>query len=485
MNQSGWRVFHLLAAPSIAILVALSLPRAVDGDVAQALALSAAGRWTVGCGIWMAWWWLTEPVPLPVTSLLPALIFPLLGVQSIEATLAPYADPLLFLFLGGFVLAAAIEKWGLHRRFAFSLLALSGGQSHRLVLSIMAATTFISFWLSNTATAVLMFPVALSLARQAEVEDNLRNCLVLGVAYSATIGGMGTLIGTPPNVFVSSFLHNQYHQTLDFWTWLGIGMPVVAVMMPATYWLMVRVIFPLGMQQVPLAFGERHESSWQWSRLDANARATLIIFGLAAFAWVTRELWVKVELGGIKPFAALTDAGIAMAAALALFIFPAAPARAPALAWEDTLRLPWGTLLLFGGGLSLAAAIGANQVDALLGQLLAGMPAVPKPLAIAAIATTVIFVSEVASNIATAAALTPLLAAAAPSLGLTAVEAAIITALSASSAYMMPVGTAPNALAYGSGHISTREMARTGLVLNLLSIALITLIGCYVMPAHL
>ena len=194
---------------------------------------------------------------------------------------------------------------------------------------------------------------------------------------------------------------------------------------------------------------------------------------------------MKLELAGVKPFAALTDAGIAMAAALALFVFPMARARAPALAWEDTLRLPWGTLLLFGGGLSLASAIGANHVDALLGQLLAGMPAVPRPLAIAAIATTVIFVSEVASNIATAAALTPLLAAAAPSLGLTAVEAAIITALGASSAYMMPVGTAPNALAYGSGHISTREMARTGLLLNLLSIALITLLGCYALPAHL
>ena len=325
MNQSGWRAFHLLAAPLFAVLVALNLPLASDGGAAQALALSAAGRWTVACGVWMAWWWLTEPVPLPVTSLLPALLFPLLGVQPIDATLAPYADPLLFLFLGGFVLAAAIEKWGLHRRFAFSLLALSGGQSHRLVLSIMVATTFISFWLSNTATAVLMFPVALSLARQAEVEDNLRKCLVLGVAYSATIGGIGTLIGTPPNVFVSSFLNSQYHQTLDFWTWLGIGMPVVAVMMPATYWLMVRVMFPLRARQVPIALGERHESSWEWSRLDASAKATLIIFALAAFAWVTRELWVKLELGGIKPFAALTDAGIAMAAALALFIFPTVP----------------------------------------------------------------------------------------------------------------------------------------------------------------
>ena len=485
MNQIGWRVVHLLAAPLIAVLVSQSLPLASEGEAVQTLALTAAGRWTVGCGIWMAWWWLTEPVPLPVTSLLPALLFPLLGVQAIEATLAPYADPLLFLFLGGFVLAAAIEKWGLHRRFAFSLLALSGGQSHRLVLSIMAATTFISFWLSNTATAVLMFPVALSLARQAEVEDNLRKCLVLGVAYSATIGGIGTLIGTPPNVFVSSFLHSQYQETLDFWTWLGIGMPVVAVMMPFTYWLMVRVVFPLGVQRVPLALGDRHESSWQWSRLDACARATLVIFVVAAFAWVTRELWVKLELGGVKPFAALTDAGIAMAAALALFIFPAARGRGPALVWEDTLRLPWGTLLLFGGGLSLAAAIGANHVDALLGQLLAGMPTVPKPVAIAAIAATVIFVSEVASNIATAAALTPLLAAAAPSLGLTPVEAAIITALGASSAYMMPVGTAPNALAYGSGYITTREMARTGLVLNVLSIALITLLGCYALPARL
>ena len=349
----------------------------------------------------------------------------------------------------------------------------------------MAATTFISFWLSNTATAVLMFPVALSLARQAEVEDNLRKALVLGVAYSATIGGMGTLIGTPPNVFVSSFLHSQYHQTLDFWTWLGIGMPLVAVMLPVTYGLLVHVMFPLRSRRIPLALGDPAETRWVWCQLAPGARTTLVVFLFAALAWITREWLTGFELAGTRPLAALSDAGIAVLAAIALFIWPLAKAHGAALVWDDLQRLPWGTLLLFGGGLSLAEAIGANGVDALLGQLLAGMPAVPRPVAIATIAATVIFVSEVASNIATAAALTPLLAAAAPSFGLTAVEAAIITALGASSAYMMPVGTAPNALAYGSGLISTREMARTGLVLNLWSIVLITVLGCYALPAHL
>lgn len=485
MQPLPWRAINLLAGPFIGGLLALWLPASVSDVAGGTIALGAAARATVACAVWMAWWWLTEPVPLPVTSLLPAVVFPLLGVGDIETTLAPYADPLLFLFLGGFMLAAAIEKWGLHRRFAFSLLRLSGGQSHRLVLAIMAATAFISCWLSNTATAVLMFPVALSLARHEFADDALRRCLVLGVAYAATIGGIGTLIGTPPNIYVSSFLHSQYQYTLDFWNWMALGMPIVLLMLPLTFWLLTRVFFPLRAGHLSLDGVMSGDVRWRWSLLTPQARVTLLVFLLAALAWMSRALLVKMEFLGLQPFAALSDAGIAVMAAMALYLFPLGRGQTAALEWDDTQRLPWGTLLLFGGGLSLAAAIDANEVDSLLGAALSGMPQYPRPLIIASIAATVIFVSEVASNIATAAALTPLLAAAAPALGLTPIEVAVVAGLSASSAYMMPVGTAPNALAYGSGYISTRDMAGVGLIMNLVSVCLITAVATRIVPALL
>lgn len=481
MQADYQRLLHLLAGPALGGAVAALVPTAYTDPAGVSVALAPAAHATVGCLVWMAWWWFTEPVPLAVTSLIPALCFPLLGVAAAPAAFAPYADPLLFLFLGGFVLAAAIEKWNLHRRFALTLLGVSGGDARRLILALMAATAFISLWLSNTATAVLMFPVALSLARHGAVPANLRKCLVLAVAYAATIGGMGTLIGTPPNLFVASYLKRAQGIEIDFVGWLAIGLPVVAVMLPATFWLMTRVVFPLTDARVVLD-DWRADSGWHWRALTPQARATLVTFVAAALCWMSRNLIARIEFAGVRPFAELTDTTIALGAAVALFVFPLSRAGGAALHWEDTRNLPWGTLLLFGGGLSLAAAITANGVDAALGAGLAGAPQLPTPLVIAAIAATVIFVSEIASNIATAAAMTPLLAAAAPALGLQPVEAALVTALAASSAYMLPVGTAPNALAYGSGLVSTRDMVKAGFLLNVLSIVLITAIGTVLVP---
>jgi len=473
------RIVHLLAGPLCGALLFILVPDGFADPRGHTAELTVAARMTIAAVGWMAWWWLAEPLPLPVTSLLPALCFPALGILPVTDALAPYADPLLFLFLGGFMLAAAIEKWSLHRRFAFGLLRASGGRTRRLVLAIMGATAFISMWLSNTATAVLMFPVALSLARHELANANLRRCLVLAVAYSATIGGIGTLIGTPPNIFVSSFLHSQYQVTVDFWTWSSFGMPVVLLMLPLTYLLLTRVLFPLGDVQLD-ALPDADDSTWAWSRLAPEARVTMVVFLCAALAWMLRGAVIDWEIAGWRPFARVSDTTIALGAALALFVFPLGTRGT--LDWEDTRALPWGTLLLFGGGLSLAAAISANGVDRALGALLAGFPSWPRPVVIAVIASVVVFVSEIASNIATAAAMTPFLAAAAPALGLSATDAAIVTGLAASSAYMLPVGTAPNALAYGSGYVTTLEMARAGLTLNVISIALIVLVGTYLLP---
>ncbi len=478
------RVIHLLAGPLCAVLMATLLPQHyVDAHGAE-VALASSARWTLGCVAWMAWWWFTEPVPLPVTSLLPALLFPLLNIARLEKALSPYADPLLFLFLGGFLLAAAIEKWGLHRRFAISLLRLSNGHAARLVLALMSGTAFISLWLSNTATAVLMFPVALSLARHESADANLGKCLILGVAYAATIGGMGTLIGTPPNIFVASYLQGQYEVTIEFWRWLLWGIPTVSVMLPLCWWWLTRRAFRLGETVIPLP-APSTDTRLRWRFLPPGARLTLVIFAISVVAWITRGWLIDVEWRGTKPLQNVSDASIALAAALALFVVPVGPARESALTWSDTRELPWGTLLLFGGGLSLAAAVSANGVDTALGAWLTGTPQLPRVMMFAAVAALVIFVSEVASNIATAAAMTPLLTAAAPALGISAVEIALVTALAASSAFMLPVGTAPNALAYGSGLVTSREMIRTGLFLNLLSIALIVGVAIFVLPRAL
>jgi sodium-dependent dicarboxylate transporter 2/3/5 len=470
----------VLLGPALGLIAFLAAPVQYSGAGGELLALDLAARAVIGILVWMASWWLSEAVPLPVTSLLPALLFPLVGIADAATAMAPYADPLIFMFLGGFLLSTAVQKWDLHRMFAYRLVSLTGHSPARLVAGIMLATAFISMWISNTATAVLMLPVALSIADRSDVDDDLRKCLLLGVAYSATIGGMGTLIGTPPNLFVASFLAQHHDVQIDFLHWLGIGMPVVLLVLPGTWLLLTRWCFPL--HATPGISDDN--ARFSTAPLGPAGRRTLLVFSMAATCWICRVLLVKLELGGVRPFAGLTDTGIAIAAALVLFLLPAGRSRpgATLLAWEDAKAVPWGTLILFGGGLSLAAAISATGVDRAVGSLVAGLPAMPTWVVIAVIATTVVFVSEVASNIATAAAMTPLLVAAGPALGLTPTACAVVTGLAASSAYMMPVGTAANALVYGTGAVSTRDMMRAGFLLNVVSIALITAVGVWLLP---
>ena len=478
--EGGATARWLLLGPLLGLLAFALTPAQYSGGDGASFELGFAARAVVGILVWMATWWLTEPVPLPVTSLLPAVLFPLAGVADTAAALAPYADPLIFLFLGGFLLSSAVQKWDLHRLFAFRLMALTGHSAGHLVAGIMGATAFISLWLSNTATAVLMLPVALSIAGQPGVEPNLRKCLLLGVAYSATIGGMGTLIGTPPNLFVASFLAQHHGVQIDFLHWLVVGLPMVLVILPFTWLVLTRWCFPLAARHM-VALGD---DPFATAPLSTAARRTLAVFAAAAACWMLRIFLVEIEIAGQRPLAGLTDTGIAIAAAVALFLLRAGPqARGSALlVWEDARDVPWGTLLLFGGGLSLAAAISATGVDRALGALVAGAPALPPWMVIALIATTVVFVSEVASNIATAAAMTPLLVAAGPALGLSPTTCAIVTGLAASSAYMMPVGTAANALVYGTGVVRTRDMVRAGFALNVASIVLITAVGTWLLP---
>jgi sodium-dependent dicarboxylate transporter 2/3/5 len=474
MQADYLRLSHLLAGPVPGGAVAKLLPGSHTDPTGTVAASPAAAHATVVCLVWMAPCSLTEPVPLAVMSPIPAWRLPPLGVAATYAVFAPCADPQQFPCFGGGVLAAAINKRNLRRRLARALLSLSGGWARRLVLALMTATAFISRWLSHTATAVLAFPIALSQARHAASPVNLRKCLVLAAGDSATIGSMGTLIGTPPKLFVAPFLRTNQAVGIDFLRWLAIGLPAVLVMLPATCWLLTRRVFPVPGARVEL--NDWRAARWCGRVLTLQARTTLLVFGIAAAGWMGCGLLVEIEIAGSRPIAALLDT------AIALFAFPPAKSGGAVLHWDDTCGPPWGMLLLFGGGLSLAAAISASGVDRALGAAPAGTPELPVPLVIAAVAATVIFVSEIASNVATAAAMPPLLAAAAPALGIAPVETALVTALAASSADTLPVGTAPNALAHGGGIVSAQDIVKAGLLLTALSVALITAIDTLPVP---
>lgn len=438
--------------------------------------LSSDGRAAAALAAWMAVWWLTEALPLSVTALVPVALFPPVGAASLSEAAAPYAHPLIFLFLGGFLLAAAMERWGLHRRLALAVVARAGARPGRIVAAFMGVTAFLSLWISNTAAAVMMLAIGKSVmdvAREEGSGASFAPCLALGVAYAASIGGMGTLIGTPPNALLAAFARQELGRELTFGSWLIVGLPLVATMLPACWWLLTRVLFPLGTEE--LAGGRKifQRELRSLGPMTAAERRTAAVFASAALAWTFRPLLERVAP---FPFERLDDPGIAMCAALSLFLIPAGGGRKGALLdWESAERLPWGVLLLFGGGLSLAAALSANGVDRWLGGVFAVMRGMPPWVLVLAATTLIVFLTELTSNTATTAAFLPVFAAAARGAGVDPYLLIFPAALGASCAFMMPVATPPNALVFASGRVTAAQMARAGWWLNLISIPLITL----------
>lgn len=495
--------------PLTAIIVYIALPETYLGANGEAVQLSEPARAALAMALWMAAWWLTEALPVAATALLPIVAFPLLGLGSVGEVTAPYAHPLIFLFLGGFLLSIGIERWNLHRWLAERVVGATGGDARRLIGGVMAVTAFASMWLSNTATAIMMLPIARSLAAQANGQadgqvdgkasdatseggegDGHRGtdpaptaafgrCLLLAIAYSASIGGMGTLIGSPPNLFVASFLEERYGWTLDFRTWMLLALPLVVTMLPLTWYLLTRHIIPVR----PDAAGPALVPGPSWQALEPGARRIAVVFVLAVCAWIGRPWLNTLALGGLTPFAALTDTGIAMLAGLSLFALPSGgEAGERLMSWRDAESLPIGTLLLFGGGLTLAATIASTGADRFIGAQLAGLAGLPAPVLFALVVATVVFLTELTSNTATTATLAPVLAAAAPLLMLDAGVLVVAVALAASCAFMMPVATPPNAIVFSTGRVSVRDMARAGFVLNLLAIALVTAAGLAWLP---
>lgn len=418
----------------------------------------------------MATWWATEAVPPFVTSLLPLLLFPLLGVASIEDAAAPFAHPLVFLFLGGFLLAAAFESSGMHRRLALLALRVTGTRLRNVVLGLMATTAAVSMWVNNTATAMMTMPVALalaSLARSSEPHGKphpFGTALVLGVAFSAAIGGLGTLVGTPANSLFAAYLEQEHGVRVSFAEWMMIGVPAVLVLLPLAWLVLTRVAIRVENAEIP---GGR---AWVASELAALGPATPTERRVAAIFFATVALWVTLPfLAPLLPGLPLTDAGVAMVAGVALFLVPAGGGRAgPLLDAAGASRVPWTTLVLFGGGLSLADAMTDTGLAASIGAGLASLGALPLALALALVALAVVAVSEFASNTATAASLLPVGAAAAVALGAPPAVVAMTIAVAASGGFVMPVATPPNALAYATGLVPLRTLVRAGLALDLL-----------------
>ena len=485
------KLLGLFGGPLLAALVYFLLPSTDPAAALEAAdGLTHAGRAVAAVGILMACWWLSEALPIPATALLPLALFPLLtgGEITIREAATSYGHELIFLFVGGFMLALTMERWQLHRRLALRTILIVGTYPRRVILGFMIASAGLSMWISNTATVVMMLPIALSVIelvrrsfRRAKdltlPEDGepfpFAICLLLGTAYGASIGGLATLIGTPPNALLAAFVSDNYGRQITMQSWLPIGLSASVLFLPLCWWLLTGLVFPVRMPPIPGGRALIREELLRLGKMSAAERRVGVLFLATALAWITRGWLTKIEIGGVSPFAGVSDAGIAMLAAVLLFALPAGRGRERLLTWTQAVKLPWGILLLFGGGLSLAAAIRSTGVDRFIGGSVAGLEGSPTPVLVAAASALVIFLTEMTSNTATTATFLPIIGAAAEGLGLDPLLLLVPVTLAASCAFMMPVATPPNAIVFGSGEITIPQMCKAGIWLNLIGLAIV------------
>ena len=458
----------LITGPAM-LAITLLIPAPADMNPEASLALGAA--------LWMAIWWATEAVPIPATALLPLTLVPVLGIGKAGDLADAYANGIIFLFLGGFLLGLAMQRWALHRRIALNILLAVGQQAKRQIAGFMIATAFLSMWVSNTATSIMMLPIALSvISFLPKGDDGERRrfavALLLAVAYSASIGGIATLIGTPPNAMLAAYLKANHGIVIGFGQWLMIGLPVAMSMLLFTWWWLCRKGFG-GLEMGGSRDLLRAELA-KLGSLNGGEAQVLLIFVATAAAWIFRPLLNDYVPG-------ISDTVIAMAAGLLLFTVRSGGAESQALLdWDSAEKLPWGVLLLFGGGLALATMIKSSGLAEWLAQNFSLLNTWPLLVMVLAIVTVIIFLTEITSNTATTATFLPLLGALAVAQSVSPMLFVIPAAIAASCAFMMPVATPPNAVVFGSGEVSIKEMMRAGFILNIFAIALITGLGYYI-----
>ncbi|MCT2057636.1 DASS family sodium-coupled anion symporter [Dietzia cinnamea] len=485
-------VVGTIAGLAVAGLVYLVMP----GDLEHNARLTAAVAVLLGI------WWMTECIPIPATALVPLIAFPVLGEDiSVDDVGAQYGNNIIFLFMGGFLIAIAMQRWNLHRRIALLTVRAMGTRSTRVIAGFMIATGFLSMWVSNTATAVMMLPIGVSVlmlaselggsgdgdgktampemdpqadpdsdaVKEAVIRSNFGTALMLGIAYAASVGSLATIIGTPPNTLLAGYLSAEHDIQLGFGQWMLVGLPLAVVMLVITWLLLTKVLFRPEIERIP---GGRKLFDDELRRLgptSSGEKRVLVVFAAAAVAWVAVPLVFE------EP--PISDAGIALAAGLLLFLLPAGSQRGVRLlTWDAALALPWGVLLLFGGGLALSSQFSGSGLTDWIGEQAGALGALPVILLVVVATTGIIFLTELTSNTATAATFLPVAGGVALGLGLDPMLLAVPVALAATCAFMLPVATPPNAIAYGSGYVTIGQMIRGGLWLNLIGILLITLV---------
>ncbi|WP_432535546.1 SLC13 family permease [Kineococcus arenarius] len=470
----------LVLGPLLAVLVHVALPASP--------ALTPQGRVTAALAVLIAVWWMTEALPLAATALVPIVVFPLAGVVELGTATAAYGDPTVFLFLGGFAIALAMQRWGLHQRIALATVRVVGTRPTRLVLGVMIATAFLSMWVSNTATTLLMVPIGVSVLALVDrrtsgtlPEHEVQRFgagLVLAIAYAATIGGLATLVGSPPNLILAGVAESTLGIEIGFATWMAVGVPLSVVMLVITWLLLTKVQYRPRIEEIAGGRQAISEELRALGRMSAGEWTVAVVFVATALLWVFRAPlsdWAALT-DAVPLVARMSDGGIAIAALIALFLVPVRGQRGRgALDWSTLQKgVPWGVLLLFGGGLSMAAAIQASGLDTYIGERFSGLDALPLVLLVAAVALGILALTELTSNTATAATFLPVLAAVAVGVGAEPLLLLVPAALAASCSFMMPVGTPPNAIAYGTGRVTIGQMVRSGVWLNLVAVVLLT-----------
>lgn len=462
-QRAGW-----LLGPGILLLTLLLDPPT---------GLSVEGWRTAGVAGLMATFWICESIPIPVTALLPFVLFPALQLAGIRETAAPYANPIIYLFFGGFILAMGMQKWNLHKRVAIHLISRVGTSPTRVVAGFMITSAFLSMWCSNTATTMMLLPIALSVTALFENKvgesGNRKICaaLMLAVAYGATTGGMGTLIGTPPTAMLAGYMDDLYGIQIGFAQWMLIGIPIVIVTLVIVYFVLTRIVYRLDTKPVPEVAELIREQKSGLGKMSREEKMVAMVFILTAGLWVFQPLltaWLPM----------LSDTVIAMAGAMLLFLVPVSLKRGEFLMdWKTAKGLPWDVLILFGGGLSLAANIQNHGLSQYLGEMCKALDGIPLWLILVIVSFSILMITELTSNTATAATFLPVAAAVGVSLGENPLLFMIPTVLAANCSYMLPVGTPPNAIVFGSGMIRLPEMARAGMLLN---IAMVPVLVCMV-----
>lgn len=477
-SRAGYQRIGFVLGPVVAVSIAIFF---------RPESLPPEATFVAAVGALMAIWWATEAIPVAVTAFMPMVLLPILGVGSVSENAAPYAHPIIYLFFGGFVMALAIERCGLHRRIALSVFTVVGTNARSLVGGFMVAAALLSMWISNTSTTLMLLPIAISVVKvigesMPGLDDRDRShfnfALLLGLAYGATLGGVATLVGTPPNAFMAGFMIETYDMEIDFARWMLVGIPVTLVMLPLAWMLLTRVIYRVDFTASEDVMEHIAEARVKLGPMTGDEKRTGLLFLCLVAGWLLRK-----PIGNLPFLGDITDTTIAMAAAIAAFLIPSERRGEALMRWSDLSKLPWGVLILFGGGLALAAAISSSGLALWIGQQLAPLGVLNLTLLVVAATAMVIFLTELTSNLATTATFLPVIAAIAVETGQDPLMFVIPVTLAASCAFMLPVATPPNAIVFSSGQVSIPEMIRAGILLNILSVAFLSFLALTLAPA--